>query len=134
MLRPTDSLKVFSVVTYRSGEIRKSDESKGICVNAIAKIVAVAVLWGVTGMFAAVGLQAFLGVDSLIFSCGSLSIAIGMGLLQIATLSEEGRNMFYEGTKPDGDYLNLGVVFLWGTPFILLILGTLWWLFSQLAS
>ena len=102
--------------------------------NAIARILAVAVLWGVAGMFAAGGLQAFLGVDSLIFSCGSLSIAIGMGLLQITTLSEEGRNMFYEGIKPDDDYLNLGVVFLWGIPFILLILGTLWWMFSQLAS
>ena len=122
------------MVTYRSGEIRKSDETKGICVNAIAKIVAVAVLWGVTGIFAGVGLQVYLGADGLIFSCGSLSIAIGMGLLQITTLSEEGRNMFYEGIKPDEDYLNLGVVFVWGGPVILVFLGTAWWIIGQLAS
>lgn len=122
------------MVTYISSEIKQSDVTKGIDVRAIGKILLVALLWGATGLFAAVGLQVYLGVDGLIFSCGSLSVAIGMALLQITTLSEEGRNMFYEGIKPHEDYLNLGIVFLWGGPVILLFLGTAWWVIGQLTS
>ncbi len=87
--------------------IRKSHATKGIGVRAIAKIMMVAVLWGTTGIFAGIGLQAFLAVDGLVFSCGSLTVAIGMAVLQITTLSEDGRNLFYEGIKPHEDYLNL---------------------------
>jgi len=94
----------------------------------------VAVLWGATGIFAGVGLQAFLGVNGLVFSCGSLTVAIGMAVLQITTLSEDGRNLFYEGIKPHEDYLNLGIVLLWGGPVILVFLGTVWWVVGQLTS
>lgn len=102
--------------------------------RAIAKILLVALLWGATGLFAAMGLQVYLNVNGLIFSCGSLSVAIGMALLQITTLSEEGRNMFYEGIKPHEDYLNLGIVCVWAVPVILLFLGTAWWVIGRLAS
>lgn len=102
--------------------------------KAIAKILGIAVLWAVTGTIAGWGLQTFIGADGLLLSCGSLNVAIGMALLQITTLSEEGRNLFYEGIKPDEDYLNLGVVFLWGFPIILVLLGILWWVVGKLTS
>lgn len=82
--------------------------------KAVAKILSVAVLWALTGIVAGWGLQTFIGVEGWLLSCGSLNVAIGMALLQITTLNEDGRNLFYEGRKPYEDYLNLGVIFLWG--------------------
>lgn len=102
-------------------------------VNAIAKILGVAALWAITGIFTGWSLQALFGAKNwLLLSCGSLNGAIGMALLQITTLSEDGRNLFYEGKKPHEDYLNFGVVLLWGFPIILIFSSILWWLASKL--
>ena len=102
--------------------------------RAIAWILALAVLWALTGAFAGWGLQTFLGREGWILSCGSLNVAIGMALLQLATQSEEARRLFYEGEKADEDYFNLGIVFLWGFPIALMFLGILWWLGGKLFS
>lgn len=100
--------------------------------NAIAKILSVAALWAITGILAGWGLQALFGTENwLLLSCGSLNVAIGMVLLQITTVSEDGRNLFYEGRKAHEDYLNIGVVLLWGFPIILIFPSLLWWLASK---
>ena len=102
--------------------------------KGLGRILSVAILWAVTGTIAGWGLQTFIGVDGLLLSCGSLNVAIGMALLQITTLSEEGRNLFYEGKKPYEDYLNLGVVLVWGFPVLLTFLGVLWWIVGKFTS
>ena len=102
--------------------------------RGIGRILAVALLWAGTGTIAGWGLQMFLGVDGLLLSCGSLNVAVGMALLQITTLSEEGRIFFYEGRKPYEDYMNIGVVFLWGFPIILAFLGLLWWIVGKFTA
>ena len=101
--------------------------------RGIGKILGIVILWAVTGTIAGWSLQTLFGTESwLLFSCGSLNVAIGMALLQITTLTKEGRDFFYEGRKPHEDYLNLGVVLLWGFPVILVFSSLLWWLAGKL--
>lgn len=79
-------------------------------------------------------MQSLFGIDGVLLSCGSLNVAIGLVLLQITTLSEHGRIFFYEGRKPDEDYLNFGVVLLWGFPIVLAFLGLLWWIVGKFTA
>lgn len=81
--------------------------------KGLGRILSVAILWAVTGTIAGWGLQTFIGVDGLLLSCGSLNVAIGMALLQITTLSEEGRNLFYEG-KNRMRIISISALFLCG--------------------
>ena len=100
--------------------------------KAIVWILGLAALWGVTGAVAGWGLQTFFGAEGWILSCGSLNVAFGMALLQLITQNEQARAMFYEGEKPDEDYFNPGLAFLWGLPILLAVSGILWWLASKL--
>lgn len=102
--------------------------------KAVAWILSLAVLWAVTGAIAAWGLQAFLGIDGWIISCGSLNVAIGMALLQLSTQDEHARRFFYENIKPHEDYFNFGIVLLWGFPIVLVFSGLLWWIVSKFTS
>jgi hypothetical protein len=97
----------------------------------ILLILVIALLWLITGVLVGLGLESLTGNSGLLLPCGTLNIAIGMMLLQLATRSEAGRRLFYEGRKEE-DYLNLGLAALWGLPVIMALAGLLWWLMGKL--
>lgn len=97
----------------------------------ILLIFGIALLWLVTGALVGLGLESLTGSSGLLLPCGTLNIAIGMILLQLATRSEAGRRLFYEGRKEE-DYLNLGLAAVGGVPIIMALVGLLWWLMGKL--
>lgn len=66
--------------------------------------------------------------------CGLVGLIAGLIGLAIVNRTEEGRRLFYEGISDD-DQLGCVKWLVWmlvGTPFVLLLLGTVWWLMRLL--
>lgn len=101
--------------------------------RAIALILSVAVLWGVTGAIAGWGLQTYVGASEWVLSCGLLNVVIGMILLQLITYNQDASELFYEGRKPHEDYFNPILAFLLLMPFLLAFSGLLWWIMGRYA-
>ena len=71
--------------------------------------------------------------DDIIRFC-LISISAGLLGLAIVNRTEEGRRLFYEGVSQDeqAGCIKWLVWILMGTPFTLLLLGTLWWIMRLL--
>jgi hypothetical protein len=66
--------------------------------------------------------------------CGLVSLIAGLIGLAIVNRTEEGRRLFYDGISEDDQFgcVKWLVWLLIGAPFVLLLLGTVWWLMRLL--
>ncbi len=90
---------------------------------------ALAVLWFGPAYYAGEALLPSWGLQ-----CGLVSLIAGLIGLAIVNRTEEGRRLFYEGESAgEGPgCVKLLVWLLIGTPFMLLLLGTIWWIMRLL--
>jgi hypothetical protein len=95
----------------------------------VSLILLLAAVWFGTAYYAGEALIPAWGVQ-----CGLVSLISGLIGLAIVNRSEEGRRLFYEGSNEDDQLgcLKLIVISLIGLPFILFLLGTIWWLMRLL--
>jgi hypothetical protein len=95
----------------------------------VSLILLLAAVWFGTAYYAGEALIPTWGVQ-----CGLVSLITGLIGLVIVNRSKEGRRLFYEGSNEDDQLgcLKLLVISLIGLPFILFLLGTIWWLMRLL--
>lgn len=95
----------------------------------VTLILLLAAVWFGTAYYAGEALLPAWGIQ-----CGLVSLITGLLGLAIVNRSEEGRRLFYEGSS-ENDQLGctkLLVIILIGLPFILFLLGTMWWVMRLL--
>jgi len=93
-------------------------------------VIALAVLWIVSGAIVGFSLEALFSLQWVV-PCTSLNLMMGMILLLLVTRNEWARRMFYEGPRAGEDSSPL-IGMLWALPLVLLIVGGVWWLLTHL--
>lgn len=98
-------------------------------VKDVGLILLLAVAWFAPAYYAGEALIPSWGLE-----CGLTSLITGLLGLAIVNRTEEGRRLFYEGVSQDeqAGCIKWLVWILMGTPFTLLLLGTLWWIMRLL--
>ncbi len=87
-------------------------------------------LWSLGGFGLGMAIEALFG-GQWIVPCASLNLIAGMILLLFVTRNEQARRIFYEGPREGEPGLPV-IGLLWLMPFVLLLVGLVWWLIAQL--
>lgn len=93
-------------------------------------ILALAVLWALGGFLMGAALNALLDTSWLV-PCTAVNVIMGMVLLLLVTRNDYARHLFYEGAQGDEPGL-MPLALLWVFPFILILVGVVWWVLAQL--
>jgi lysylphosphatidylglycerol synthetase-like protein (DUF2156 family) len=99
-------------------------------VKNLLLIFALALLWALSGFLMGAAINALFSTSWLV-PCTALNVITGLILLLLMTRNDYARHIFYEGAQGEEPGL-MPLALLWVFPFILILVGIVWWLLAQL--